>query len=175
MATPIKGAPAPGVVMKFIILVEVSLLIITTYSVCLLVISKLSPLWDRVWSFNWTNLNPLHPGILCQVWLKLAQWFWKRRFLKVVNLFFPNYLPFGNGVVLYLSKLKCPSPKDILCQVWLKLAQWFLRKRMWKNLQTGGQKDRRRTTGDQKSSIELWQLRWAKIKRPMGHIIHLGK
>ena len=126
--------------MKFIILVETSLLIISSYSVCLLVISKLSPLWDRVWSFNWKKLvSPSPRDSLCQVWLKLAQWFWKRRFLKVVNLYFPNYLPFGKGVVLYLSKLICPSPRNTLCQVWLKLAQWFLRKRMWKNLQTEGQ------------------------------------
>ena len=33
---------------------------------------------------------------LCQVWLKLSKWFW-RRLLHVVNLFllFPNYLPLG--------------------------------------------------------------------------------
>ena len=33
---------------------------------------------------------------LCQVWLQLAQWFWRRRFLKFVNVFlqFHNYLPF---------------------------------------------------------------------------------
>mgnify|MGYP003683194777 CR=1 FL=1 len=32
-------------------------------------------------------------------------------------------------MVLYLSKLEFPSPKDALCQVWLKLAQWFWRRR----------------------------------------------
>ena len=55
----------------------------------------------------------------------MAQWFWRRRFLKVVKLFllFPNYLPFGKGVALHLNKLKSLS----LCQVWLKLAQWFWR------------------------------------------------
>ena len=43
--------------------------------------------------------SPPRKNVLCQVWLKLAQWFWRRRFLKVVNLFllFPNYLPFGKG------------------------------------------------------------------------------
>ena len=68
---------------------------------------------------------------LCQVWLKLAQWFWRRRFLNFVNVFslFPNYLPFEKGGALHLNKLESPSPKDALCQVWLKLAQWFWRRR----------------------------------------------
>ena len=96
-----------------------------------------------------------------QVWLKLAQWFSRRRFLKVVNLFllFPNYLPFGKGVAVHLNKLESPSPRDTLCQVWLKSAQWFWR-RKWKcekftDRQTDRRTDRRRTTGDQKSSGEL--------------------
>ena len=56
---------------------------------------------------------------LCQDWLKLAQWFWRRRFLKVVNVFllFPNYLPFGKGMALHLNKLESPLTGDTLCQV----------------------------------------------------------
>ena len=39
--------------------------------------------------------NPFDKGCLCQVWLKLAQWFWRRRFLNFDNVFllFRNYLP----------------------------------------------------------------------------------
>ena len=68
---------------------------------------------------------------LCQVWLKLAQWFWRRRFYNFVIVFslFRNYLPFEKDMALHLNKLESPSPKDALCQVWLKLAQWFLRRR----------------------------------------------
>ena len=75
--------------------------------------------------------SPLPKNVLCQVWLKLAQQFWRRRFLKIVNLFllFLNYLPFGKGVAFHLNKLESPSPRDTLCQVWLKLAQWFWRRR----------------------------------------------
>ena len=139
--------------------------------------------WKRVWPFIWTNLNPIHPRMLCanfgwnwlmvlkifkvcpcifdillsfpfekgvalhlnklkppspkdalcQVWLKLAQWFWRRGFLNFVNVFslFRNYLPMEKGGALHLNKLESPSPKDALCQVWLKLAQWFWRGR-WK-------------------------------------------
>ena len=32
------------------------------------------------------------------------------------------------GLLIYLNKFECPSPKDALCQVWLKLASWFWRR-----------------------------------------------
>ena len=55
---------------------------------------------------------------LCQVWLKLAQWFW-RRFLNsiIVFLLICNYLPLERGITLHMNKHEIPWPKDILCQV----------------------------------------------------------
>ena len=77
--------------------------------------------------------SPSPKDALCQVWLKLAKWFWRRRFLNFVNVFslFRNYLPLGKGGALLLNKLESPSPKDALCKVWLKLAQWFWRRRFF--------------------------------------------
>ena len=77
--------------------------------------------------------SPSPKDALCQVWLKLAQWFWRRRSLNYVNVFslFRNYLLLETGRALHLNKLESPLPKDALCQVWLKLAQWFWRRR-WK-------------------------------------------
>ena len=71
---------------------------------------------------------------MCQVWLKIAQWFWSRRFLKVLNVFisFPNYLPFQKGVTFRLNKLEFPSSKNAVWQDWLKLDQWFWRRRFFK-------------------------------------------
>jgi hypothetical protein len=56
---------------------------------------------------------------LCQVWLKLAQWFWRRRFLidLIPFLHFCDYLPFEEDLALYLNKLEFPSPKDSLYHV----------------------------------------------------------
>ena len=73
---------------------------------------------------------PLPKDALCQVWLKLAKWFRRRRFFNFVNVFslLLNYLPLEKGGALHLNKLESPSPKDALCPVWLKLAQWFLRR-----------------------------------------------
>jgi hypothetical protein len=42
----------------------------------------------------------------CQVWLKLAQWFWRRRFLNDTSLFldFCDYLPFEEDLTLYFEQ-----------------------------------------------------------------------
>ena len=44
-------------------------------------LSLLSSLWKRLWPFIWTNLKHLNSpkDALCQIWLKLAKWFWRRR------------------------------------------------------------------------------------------------
>ena len=63
--------------------------------------------------------NPLHlykfefpqpKDDLCQVWLKLALWFWRRRFLNDPTPFlhFCNYLPLEEDLALYLNKLEFP-------------------------------------------------------------------
>ena len=57
---------------------------------------------------------------LCQIWLKLAQWFWRRRFLNII--YFAIISPLEKGLALHLKKLQSPSPKDALCLVLLKLA-----------------------------------------------------
>ena len=50
-------------------------------------------------------------NVLCQVWLKLAQLFW-RRFFKIS--LFRNFLPVKKGVVLNLNKLESSRP-SLLC------------------------------------------------------------
>jgi hypothetical protein len=62
--------------------------------------------------------SPPSKDDLCQVWLKLAQWFW-RRFLNnpTTVLHFCDYLTFEEDKALYLNKHEFPSPKDNLYQV----------------------------------------------------------
>ena len=113
------------------------------------------------------KLDSLSPkNALCQFWLKLARWFWRRRFLKVVNLFllFPNYLPFEKDLALHLNILESPSPGDTLCQVWLKLAQWSLRRRWKCEKFTDRRTDRQTDNGQQviRTAHLSFQLRWAK-------------
>ena len=49
------------------------------YVSCMFAISLSSLLGKTAWPFTWINLNHLHPNALCQVWSKLSQWFWRRR------------------------------------------------------------------------------------------------
>ena len=86
---------------------------------------NISP-WKRVGPLIWTNLNPLHPRMLCDKF----GWNWpsgseEEDFLYFVNVFslFRNYLPLEKDSALHLNKLESPSPKNALCQVWL--IQWF--------------------------------------------------
>ena len=59
--------------------------------------------------------SPSPRDALCQVWLKLAQWFW-RRLLNFVNVFslFRNYLHLEKGGALHLKKLEFPHLR-MLC------------------------------------------------------------
>jgi hypothetical protein len=56
---------------------------------------------------------------LCQFWLKLAQWFWRRGFLNDPTpiLHFCNHLPFEEDLTIYLNKLEFHLSKDNLYQV----------------------------------------------------------
>jgi hypothetical protein len=62
--------------------------------------------------------SPLPKDYLCQVWLKLAQWLGRRRFLNdpIPFFHFCDYLPFEKDLALYLKKLEFPLPKDNLYQ-----------------------------------------------------------
>ena len=90
-------------------------------------------LWDLNGSSFEQTWIPFTQGCFCQICLKLAQRFWRRRFSNFFNVFslFCNYryIPLEKGWALHLNKLKSSSPKGALCQVWLKLVQWFWRRR----------------------------------------------
>ena len=60
--------------------------------------------------------SPSPKDTLCQDWLKLAQWFWKREFINFVNVFslLCNYLPLEKSRALHLNKLESPSHKNAL-------------------------------------------------------------
>ena len=113
--------------------------------------------------------SPSPKNALCQVWLKLAQWFWRRRFFNFVNVFslFWNYLPLEKGRALHLINLN-PLHSRILCAKfgwnWLS-GFWEVENRT--SLQTDSRKDRltdRQTTDDKWSKKLTWAFSsgWAK-------------
>ena len=81
-------------------------------------------------SFEQTRI-PFIQGCFVPSKVELAQWFWRRRFLDILNmiLHFRYYLPFEKGVTLHLNNLETPLTKDAVCQDWFKQGQWFWRRR----------------------------------------------
>ena len=86
--------------------------------------------WKRSGPSIWTNLNPLHPRMLCAKF----GWNWPSgsrgedfKFLSKNLSIFPYYLPLENS-----GALACTNLSPLLCQLWLKLAQWFWRNRFFK-------------------------------------------
>ena len=73
------------------------------------------------------TLIPLPNDALCYVSFDFVQWFWRRIFSNVDNIFLllKYYLFLENGMALHLNKFEISLPKNILWQVWLKLVQWF--------------------------------------------------
>ena len=65
-------------------------------------------------SFEQTKF-PSPKDDLCKVWLELAKWFWRRRFLKFVKVFplFRNYLPLEMGGALFE-------------QIWIPFTVWCI-------------------------------------------------
>ena len=94
----------------------------------------ISPL-KKAGPFIWTNLTSL-----CHVWLKFAQWFW-RRFVNFINVFslFRNYLPLEKGRTLK--------------ETWiLSLIGMLCAKFVWNWSSVSGEED--------ENVNNLWQQRW---------------
>ena len=82
----------------------------------------------------WTNLNPHHPGMLCNKFC----WNWPHcsgDFLNLSMNYFAISLssPLGKGHCepFIFTNLNAHRPRKLNSQFWLKLTVWFLRKR-WK-------------------------------------------
>ena len=110
-------------------------------------ISQLSPLW-KGWALHLNKLeSSSSKDDLCQVWLKLAQWFWRRRFLKL-SMYFRSFVtisPWKRASPFILTNLN--SLHSRLCAKF----GWNWPSGSWeevenrKNLQTDGQTDRQKT------------------------------
>jgi hypothetical protein len=109
---------------------------------------------------------PLPKDDLYKVLLKLACWFWRRRFFKIFSKFllFCHYLPLGKGVVLHLYNSESSLHKDDLCQLWLKLTKRFWR-RSWKcKCLTDRRQTARQTTYKRRSEKLTWAFSSGELK-----------
>ena len=94
---------------------------INTIDYIIMLIKRRKKTLLSLWELNGSSLNKIEShspkDALCQVWLILVQWFWRRRFFNFVNVFslFRNYLPLEKGGALDFNNLESPSPKDAFC------------------------------------------------------------
>ena len=99
------------------------------YIFAIFVLSIISPLGkEQGPSFEKNNEYPSIKDVLCQVWLKLAHWFWRRSFYNFVNVFplFLYYLPDEYGEGLHLNKFEFTLSYDALYEVLLKKRDVYL-------------------------------------------------
>ena len=91
-------------------------------------------------AFNWNKLeSPSHKNVLCQVWLKLALWFWRRRFSNFVNVFsllivITGVSPWKKVVPFIGTNLNSPSHKSCVKFGWnrLNVFRYFVIISLWK-------------------------------------------
>ena len=100
--------------------------------------------WFQMW---WATLNPLYPMMLC------AQWFWRRRFLKIVNVI-SQLSPLGKGRGPSIEQTWIPFTQECFVPSLVEIGPVVLEKKMkmWKVYDND---DGQRTNFDQKSSHEL--------------------
>ena len=84
------------------------------------------------------NLESLSPkNALCQVWLKLTQWFCRRRFLYFVNVFsiFRYYLPLEKGHVPSFEQTWIPITQECFVPSLVEIGPMVFKKKIFKLLQ----------------------------------------
>ena len=125
------------------------------------------------------KLIPFHQMMLCANLLKLARWFWKRKFLNFVNeiCYFGIIYPWKRAGPFIWINFNPLYPRMLCSKFCLKLAQWFKRRRWKCEKFTDGQTDKqtdRQTDGwwqvIRKAHLSF-QLRWTRMSI---HIIFLN-
>ena len=121
--------------------------------------------FEKDGAFHLNKLQfPSPKDALCQVWLKLAQCFWRGRFFNIFNiiLHFRYHFPLEKGKALHLNKLESLHPR-MLCANLVETCPVVLEKKSKIGKvyrQTDGQKDDGRRA-IRKAHLSF-QLRWAK-------------
>ena len=84
---------------------------------------------SQEWVHRWGDWNKY-----IHVWIKLVQWFYRRRFLDFIDVFWLFHytcnIPLEKWASSFEHDLILSLLKNALCQVRLKLAQWFWTRRL---------------------------------------------
>ena len=91
--------------------------------------------WELNGPYLWNLESPLPKDALCQVCLKLAQWFSWRRFFLTWVIYFVYYViisPWTKNIALRLNKIKSTLPKNVLCPSLVDIGPVVLEKKIFK-------------------------------------------
>jgi hypothetical protein len=131
MDFPIVAPPdprGPWCEQFWIFIISESFRVNLIYSSSVVLVKKIFIRPHPIFAFLWLSLLWRGPGPLfeqfripftqewfIQVLLKLACWFWRRRFFKNFSLFllFRDYFPLKKGNPLHLNNLESPPPRMI--------------------------------------------------------------
>ena len=95
--------------------------------------SLLSPLGKKIWPFIWKKKLefPSPNNALCNVWMKVVQWFWRRIKFRQCLLTISVSSPIKKAGSFIWRNLNSVHPRMISANFSLKLAEWFWIRR-WK-------------------------------------------
>ena len=117
-------------------------------------------------SFEQTWIYPLPKNALCQVWLKLTQWFLRRRFLNFVNVFhyfiISSISPLKRVWPFIWTNFKSLHPRMLCAKLSWNWSASREKDENMKRLQTDGQTDRR--TDNRRSKKLTWAFSSGEIK-----------
>ena len=129
--------------------------------------------WKRAWPFM-SQLRSLHQGCFVLVWLKLAQWFLRKRFLNFVyeSSLFRSYLPWKRAWS-FLWKTEIPFTKGCFVPSLVEIGPVVLEKmmKMW-SLQTDIRTDDR---WSEKFTLAFSSGEVIKKRETVIYLIHLLK
>ena len=114
--------------------------------------------WKRVGPFIWTNLNPLHPGILCASLVEIGPVVLEKKIFKSCQCIFTISLlsPLWEGRGPSFEHTWIPFTQGYFVPSLVEIGPVVLEKKMkmWKvHRQTDGRTDRRRTTGQLSAQV----------------------
>jgi hypothetical protein len=112
---------------------------------------------------------PLPKDDLFQLWLKLACWFWRRRFLKIFSVFllFCDY-PLGEEQSPSFEQFRIPSPQGWLVPSLVTIGQVVLEKKSKMYKFTERWRDRRKTDIGRSEKL-TWAFSSGELKRRGGY------
>ena len=115
--------------------------------------------------------SPSPKDALCKVWLKLAHWFWRRRFFLILSMYFRYFIiisPWKRAGFFIWTKLNPLHPRMLCAKFgWKWLSGSWEEVNNRKSLQTDGQTGRQ-MKDERRSEKLIWAFSSGELKTQIG-------